>query len=977
MLNKKRRMMKKSSLVVVSLSFLFLFISIVSAASDVSVFQGQYYIGEELQLGTFEFNFDIYDNETGGNLTYSDTQNLSTGFWGQWRAELSGISSASNDTTKDYFMEIIIDGNVQGSRKRLTHFNYLRKDVDDSTTGDLTISNILNFLSGGYIQELADRFIFNKSLEVTGDINATGEIYSNNTKVCLEDGTNCQSVSSSKWSENGSMIYYNDGNVGIGTTSPDYALDVNGNIRVKETLHFTDTRTISAENYLSLNGNGDHMTVPDDATLDITNNVTWSAWVRWGVAPGTVPSWATIMDKSDSSWASDIRLQHSANNEKFEWSILEGQYILSITEPQSDILYHVVGTYDGSTMKLFVDGSEEASKSVSGNIEDNSNSLHIGCEAASQSREFTGDITDIRIYNTALTPTQIATLYGNGRDSTGETLDSGGNLVSRWDFSELDYTDNEGSNDGTPNGDATISSDNATTEEDSVSIEYSAQNNEIGFGANLEVGGNIKASGDITSNNKLVCLEDGTNCIAVANGTDGIDGVNGSIGPQGPQGPAGVNGTDGDTWFSLISGWLSYVGNIFIDGNINATGSIYSDNKLVCLEDGTNCVSVEKEWNVSGSYLYPRDLNKFVGIGINTPRYGLDINGEIGLDGYEILDINDDYITLGDLDGGGSKGIKFFTDYGNEVIINNGGGINASGSIYSNNTKVCLEDGTNCQSVDPSKWSENGSMIYYNDGNVGIGTDSPTKKLEVADGGLLIVPDKSLSYDSPFRIETVRNGYSDSAFSVSTSSKGGSIGLYEYNSRRIHLSGYGDSYFNNNYNLGIGASSPSEKLEVVGNIKASGNITSNGSQVCTAGNGLCGGGSTTQYVSFILTVNANLRKNTIYLPLGTNSEASLNAERAAWIIDRDLTITGILWNIGLNSRTASSYVTLEKSTTDKSSFSQTSLSVDLQGTSMGMNDSFSVSFDQGDLAVLKYHTNNAGTGVFQDPSVTLVGYYED
>jgi len=900
MLNKKRRMMKKSSLVVVSLSFLFLFISIVSAASDVSVFQGQYYIGEELQLGTFEFNFDIYDNETGGNLTYSDTQNLSTGFWGQWRAELSGISSASNDTTKDYFMEIIIDGNVQGSRKRLTHFNYLRKDVDDSTTGDLTISNILNFLSGGYIQELADRFIFNKSLEVTGDINATGEIYSNNTKVCLEDGTNCQSVSSSKWSENGSMIYYNDGNVGIGTTSPDYALDVNGNIRVKETLHFTDTRTISAENYLSLNGNGDHMTVPDDATLDITNNVTWSAWVRWGVAPGTVPSWATIMDKSDSSWASDIRLQHSANNEKFEWSILEGQYILSITEPQSDILYHVVGTYDGSTMKLFVDGSEEASKSVSGNIEDNSNSLHIGCEAASQSREFTGDITDIRIYNTALTPTQIATLYGNGRDSTGETLDSGGNLVSRWDFSELDYTDNEGSNDGTPNGDATISSDNATTEEDSVSIEYSAQNNEIGFGANLEVGGNIKASGDITSNGKLVCLE-----------------------------------------------------------------------------DGTNCVSVEKEWNVSGSYLYPRDLNKFVGIGINTPRYGLDINGEIGLDGYEILDINDDYITLGDLDGGGSKGIKFFTDYGNEVIINNGGGINASGSIYSNNTKVCLEDGTNCQSVDPSKWSENGSMIYYNDGNVGIGTDSPTKKLEVADGGLLIVPDKSLSYDSPFRIETVRNGYSDSAFSVSTSSKGGSIGLYEYNSRRIHLSGYGDSYFNNNYNLGIGASSPSEKLEVVGNIKASGNITSNGSQVCTAGNGLCGGGSTTQYVSFILTVNANLRKNTIYLPLGTNSEASLNAERAAWIIDRDLTITGILWNIGLNSRTASSYVTLEKSTTDKSSFSQTSLSVDLQGTSMGMNDSFSVSFDQGDLAVLKYHTNNAGTGVFQDPSVTLVGYYED
>jgi len=140
MLNKKREVMEKNFLVVISLVFLSLFIPIVSAVSDVSVFQGQYYIGEELQQGTFEFNFNIYDGETGGTLVYSDTQNLSTGFWGQWRAELEGVSSASNDTTKDYFMEITIDGNVQGSRKRLTHFNYLRKDIDEVTSGDISSS---------------------------------------------------------------------------------------------------------------------------------------------------------------------------------------------------------------------------------------------------------------------------------------------------------------------------------------------------------------------------------------------------------------------------------------------------------------------------------------------------------------------------------------------------------------------------------------------------------------------------------------------------------------------------------------------------------------------------------------------------------------------------------------------------------------------------------------------------------------------
>ncbi len=181
--------MKVRNLVLILASVLLL--SSISAVSDIAVFQGQYFIGEEFQTGTYEFDFDIYDAEVFGNLINSETQTLTTGTWGQWRTELSGISTACNDTTKDYFVEITIDGNTQSPRRRLTHFNYLRKDTDDSTTGDLTISNILNFLSGGFIQELADRFFVNKNLEVSGSINASGNIYSDNKLVCLEDGTNC------------------------------------------------------------------------------------------------------------------------------------------------------------------------------------------------------------------------------------------------------------------------------------------------------------------------------------------------------------------------------------------------------------------------------------------------------------------------------------------------------------------------------------------------------------------------------------------------------------------------------------------------------------------------------------------------------------------------------------------------------------------------------------------------------------------
>jgi len=206
-------------------------VSGVLAVSDIAVFQGQYFEENEFQEGTYSFIFDIYDDETAGTSCFSNTQSLSTGFWGQWRAELNGISAGCADTTKDYFVEITIDSVVQTPRRRLTHFNYLRKNVADSTTGDLTISNILNFLLGGYIQEFVDYFLVSKGLEITGDLGVNGnanitgityvdelqgnelraneaniteffskeikasdEIKVGGLKVCLEDGTDCQAV---------------------------------------------------------------------------------------------------------------------------------------------------------------------------------------------------------------------------------------------------------------------------------------------------------------------------------------------------------------------------------------------------------------------------------------------------------------------------------------------------------------------------------------------------------------------------------------------------------------------------------------------------------------------------------------------------------------------------------------------------------------------------------------------------------------
>ena len=98
-------------------------------------------------------------------------------------------------------------------------------------------NSFTNFSNGGSITAMGDASVAQElivgakvgiantnpsfALDVSGDINFTGNFYKNNS---LYSG-------SSIWQTNETDVFYTAGNVGLGTTSPAYTLDINGTLR--------------------------------------------------------------------------------------------------------------------------------------------------------------------------------------------------------------------------------------------------------------------------------------------------------------------------------------------------------------------------------------------------------------------------------------------------------------------------------------------------------------------------------------------------------------------------------------------------------------------------------------------------------------------------------------------------------------------------------------------------------------------------
>jgi hypothetical protein len=77
--------------------------------------------------------------------------------------------------------------------------------------------------------------------------------------------------------------------------------------------------------------------------------------------------------------------------------------------------YHVVGTYDGNVMKLYINGEEAASNTIGSHTID---ATTVGLWIGWMSGYWDGNLDEVAIYNAALSPTTVESHYNLGRPST-------------------------------------------------------------------------------------------------------------------------------------------------------------------------------------------------------------------------------------------------------------------------------------------------------------------------------------------------------------------------------------------------------------------------------------------------------------------------------------------------------------------------------------------------------------------------------
>jgi fibronectin type 3 domain-containing protein len=154
---------------------------------------------------------------------------------------------------------------------------------------------------------------------------------------------------------------------------------------------------------LSFNGSNAEVNVPSSSSLQLTSGMTLEAWVD----PSSVSSgWRDVIYKGNDNYYLEATSTSGGNPDGGGTFGGANGNVVGSAALTANAWSYLSLTYDGSVLRLYVNGALVSTQSQAGAIATSNNQLSIGGDSI-YGQFFAGLIDDVRIYKTAITASQI------------------------------------------------------------------------------------------------------------------------------------------------------------------------------------------------------------------------------------------------------------------------------------------------------------------------------------------------------------------------------------------------------------------------------------------------------------------------------------------------------------------------------------------------------------------------------------------
>jgi len=196
-----------------------------------------------------------------------------------------------------------------------------------------------------------------------------------------------------------------------GTNAADSAGTNTGTYGGSPTLGVTGLLTADANTAVGFDGVNDQVAVPSSSSLNPTSQLSLTSWFTANAGGWDQPRNPRLVQKGIDD--SQYRLLVEFGLLKFTIAGIGG---VTATPPSTGVRHFAVGTYDGTALRLYVDGALVGTTAASGAIPTTTEPLAIGNKPTSvDARDpFLGVIDEVSIHAVALSASQVGQLWATG-----------------------------------------------------------------------------------------------------------------------------------------------------------------------------------------------------------------------------------------------------------------------------------------------------------------------------------------------------------------------------------------------------------------------------------------------------------------------------------------------------------------------------------------------------------------------------------